>query len=294
MTIEEFGRQVKNKYPEYKDVDDALLGQKMLEKYPNYKDRIDQPNQSEGLQYQEGDNPIMFGAAKLQEKLQPTIDTFKNTDTLPIVGGLVGQGVGGPVGAGAGVAGGTALKGLFNEGDTPIMDILKPAAETTATSATLGAIFSPFKTTGKVRDFLLSKNPKLSVDGNLVVKALDESYKNMPSIIKTKAVETAYKRAVKEFKNKTFNAAEAMVKKLAQGNVGWLSSGNEARGAISDLAKTTQKAIRESIRSQSSALGATDDVFSALYRVKKSLQLPARIGVGMGIGKVFGKLLGTP
>ena len=38
MTIQQFGASIKAKYPEYKDVDDATLGQKMLEKYPEYKD----------------------------------------------------------------------------------------------------------------------------------------------------------------------------------------------------------------------------------------------------------------
>ena len=39
-TIEEFGRKVKEKYPQYSNVDDKELGLKMLEKYPQYKDRV--------------------------------------------------------------------------------------------------------------------------------------------------------------------------------------------------------------------------------------------------------------
>lgn len=36
----QFAQSVKAKYPEYKDVDDTLLADKMLEKYPEYRDRI--------------------------------------------------------------------------------------------------------------------------------------------------------------------------------------------------------------------------------------------------------------
>ena len=37
MTIEEFGKQIKTKYPQYQSVDDAELGNKMIAKYPQYK-----------------------------------------------------------------------------------------------------------------------------------------------------------------------------------------------------------------------------------------------------------------
>lgn len=40
MTIEQFGQQIKSKYPQYQDIDDAELGQKMLTKYPQYQDLI--------------------------------------------------------------------------------------------------------------------------------------------------------------------------------------------------------------------------------------------------------------
>lgn len=40
MTIEQFGRSIKAKYPQYNDVGDAELGQKMLVKYPQYNDMV--------------------------------------------------------------------------------------------------------------------------------------------------------------------------------------------------------------------------------------------------------------
>jgi len=45
VNVQEFSKKVKEKYPEYKDVDDLTLAQKIVEKYPEYKDRVsfDQP-----------------------------------------------------------------------------------------------------------------------------------------------------------------------------------------------------------------------------------------------------------
>lgn len=36
----EFAKTIKQKYPDYKDVDDKILAEKMVEKYPEYKDRV--------------------------------------------------------------------------------------------------------------------------------------------------------------------------------------------------------------------------------------------------------------
>lgn len=41
MSIEEFGLMIKNKYPDYKDIDNTVLWQKMLEKYPDYNNIVD-------------------------------------------------------------------------------------------------------------------------------------------------------------------------------------------------------------------------------------------------------------
>ena len=36
----EFSAKIKEKYPEYKDVDDLVLAQKIVEKYPEYKEQV--------------------------------------------------------------------------------------------------------------------------------------------------------------------------------------------------------------------------------------------------------------
>lgn len=40
LDVNEFASKIKEKYPEYKDVDNKLLTQKMIEKYPEYKDKV--------------------------------------------------------------------------------------------------------------------------------------------------------------------------------------------------------------------------------------------------------------
>ena len=37
----DFAKKIKEKYPQYKDVDDMVLVDKMVAKYPQYKDQID-------------------------------------------------------------------------------------------------------------------------------------------------------------------------------------------------------------------------------------------------------------
>ncbi|WP_298774320.1 hypothetical protein, partial [uncultured Empedobacter sp.] len=45
ITPQQFAKTIKEKYPQYKDVDDIVLAKKMIEKYPEYKSKVsfDQP-----------------------------------------------------------------------------------------------------------------------------------------------------------------------------------------------------------------------------------------------------------
>lgn len=47
MKIEDFGKKIKIKYPQYQDIPDAELGQKMITKYPEYRDLIDEASKAE-------------------------------------------------------------------------------------------------------------------------------------------------------------------------------------------------------------------------------------------------------
>jgi len=40
LSVQEFSKKIKEKYPSYKDVDDITLAQKIIEKYPEYKGRV--------------------------------------------------------------------------------------------------------------------------------------------------------------------------------------------------------------------------------------------------------------
>jgi hypothetical protein len=40
MNLKEFGKKIKEKYPQYNDIDDEELGQKMITKYPQYQDIV--------------------------------------------------------------------------------------------------------------------------------------------------------------------------------------------------------------------------------------------------------------
>jgi hypothetical protein len=65
MDIAQFGQTIKQKYPEYQDMDDADLGQKMLSKYPQYQDMIDTPYPTTPTQPQQPlSTGLMVGALK--------------------------------------------------------------------------------------------------------------------------------------------------------------------------------------------------------------------------------------
>jgi hypothetical protein len=40
LTVDEFATKIKEKYPEYKDVDNLTLANKIVEKYPEYKSKV--------------------------------------------------------------------------------------------------------------------------------------------------------------------------------------------------------------------------------------------------------------
>ena len=41
ISVNEFSKKIKTKYPEYKDIDDLELTNKIIEKYPEYKEEVD-------------------------------------------------------------------------------------------------------------------------------------------------------------------------------------------------------------------------------------------------------------
>lgn len=54
MTIGEFGRTIKQKYPQYKDLSDEEVGQKMITRYPQYNDIVQKDKKQEVSTFLEG------------------------------------------------------------------------------------------------------------------------------------------------------------------------------------------------------------------------------------------------
>jgi hypothetical protein len=85
MTIEEFGKTIKAKYPQYTDLPDADLGQKMLSKYPQYKDMVTSQPEKKSLLNKVGDvakgigNFLISSEKSAGEQLANTISTNLST-----------------------------------------------------------------------------------------------------------------------------------------------------------------------------------------------------------------------
>ena len=64
-TIEEFGQLIKQKYPQYQNINDKELGLKMIEKYPEYKDRVFDTEPNNQAQITQGYEPgVIIGGIK--------------------------------------------------------------------------------------------------------------------------------------------------------------------------------------------------------------------------------------
>lgn len=76
MTPQEFSKKIKEKYPEYQNVDDTVLAQKMVAKYPEYQSKVSfqatstaptLPPQKSFLQKAAGVTDAIFGGGKVGE-----------------------------------------------------------------------------------------------------------------------------------------------------------------------------------------------------------------------------------
>jgi len=64
MDIAQFGQTIKQKYPQYQDMDDIDLGNRMLTKYPQYNDMITETKPTAPVQSQDFTTGALIGAAK--------------------------------------------------------------------------------------------------------------------------------------------------------------------------------------------------------------------------------------
>jgi hypothetical protein len=120
LTLQQFGAQVKSKYPDYANKSDEEVGRAMLAKFPQYKSRVKEPDTMQAT-------PSALSPAGIKSNLLTARDWA--VSQLPAAGGVVGGLVGaltgaetGPgaiipatVGAGAGGAAGEAAKQSLTE-----------------------------------------------------------------------------------------------------------------------------------------------------------------------------------
>lgn len=101
MNTAEFGQLVKQKYPQYQDVPDEELANKVIAKYPVYQNKV----QASPYDASAPGSPLMKTLAKVQTNLG-------TSNTLPALYGLLGSIItaGNPVGTGVFAGGGQALK----------------------------------------------------------------------------------------------------------------------------------------------------------------------------------------
>lgn len=90
MTIEQFGQQIKLKYPQYKDVPDAELGNQVIQKYPQYQ-RVLSPEKPASISPEQAYNEPE--KAKKNGLIQAVASPFLKTATTAI-GALEGIGRG--------------------------------------------------------------------------------------------------------------------------------------------------------------------------------------------------------
>lgn len=108
MNYQEFAAKVKAKYPEYADMDDRELTDRVIKKYPEYKSQVTFETQQPA--------PSDKGA------LRTAAESFVNSPALPIAGGVVGGVLGAPLGpgamitAGAGAAAGEGYRQIAARG----------------------------------------------------------------------------------------------------------------------------------------------------------------------------------
>ena len=68
LTAEEFAAEIKSKYPQYNDVEDSVLVEKILQKYPQYADRVD-------LDQKKKTSPSSTESAGVSEEEITTLDS---------------------------------------------------------------------------------------------------------------------------------------------------------------------------------------------------------------------------
>ena len=82
LSIEDFAKKIKDKYPEYEGVDNAVLVNKIVEKYPEYKTVVDLKSPLEDLK-KKGASMVIGGAdATVSDSDDTSVDSTETDVTI--------------------------------------------------------------------------------------------------------------------------------------------------------------------------------------------------------------------
>jgi len=207
-----------------------------------------------------------------------------------IAGATIGKTVGNIIGESAQNA-----TGLQDESPQQLLEnTVKEPAKTAANTALFEAalkLLQPFKTVGQARQFFINKNPNITVGGENVAQKALEAYQKLPSGLRTPSAERAALQAVDDFSGKNLSANAATAARTAAGKVGYLMSGDPAKGPVQAVNRAIQNEISNQLKSQSPGLAVTDKLFQTLYGTKQALKFPAKIAGGIAISDLIRRLI---
>src|ERR1700743_239051 len=92
LSIQDFAARIKAKYPDYKDINDTLLTQRIIEKYPEYKDmvnyQVNQPQEQSKAEKPENEinHTSIHDVRHLDEMANRPIPDDKQTQINPETG----------------------------------------------------------------------------------------------------------------------------------------------------------------------------------------------------------------
>ena len=244
----------------------------------------------------EQESEQLFQQSGIRKQVQPQEQGgFLQSKTIPVIGSILGGGIGalagpatGIAGAGAGYAGGDiARKSLMNLlGMSQIQTPIESVTETTkgagtmaglqATGVGLGKVLpylNPFKTAGALRNIATKKATEkgIEISGNEIVSAVDKIVEKAPTVWKEDVVKLA-ETAKKTFSGKNIDISSILEKKSASGDVGFLQrSGAQVRGVDAWFEREMIGAINKQLSEIAPAVKSADKLFSLLYGGKREI-----------------------
>ena len=85
LDYKEFAKKIKNKYPEYSDVDDLTLSKKMVDKYPEYKNEVyfETPLKKKEVSQSTSKQELTSSVTSKTAQKQPSVSSVNKNNALP-------------------------------------------------------------------------------------------------------------------------------------------------------------------------------------------------------------------